>query len=160
MKKLGILFTLVALVAGVAATAQAADELRPLKKEYKEGEEKPTATFKMESTSIAAGVGVTWGEGVLTFEGKDYPFTVKGLSVVNLGIAKVTTVGDVFRLKKVEDFEGTFAEGAVAASFFSGRAGGRTLANDHGVYMSMRSLESGVQLKFAPGGITFTLVKK
>ncbi len=38
----------------------------------------------LESKSIALGVGVSWGDGVLEYKGKKYPFTVEGLSVVDL----------------------------------------------------------------------------
>ena len=34
---------------------------------------KPSGRVTMESRSIAAGVGVTWGDGKLTFKGKGLP---------------------------------------------------------------------------------------
>ena len=41
----------------------------------------PPAHVHLQTTSIAAGVGVSWGDGTLSFEGERYPFSVKGLSV-------------------------------------------------------------------------------
>ena len=52
-----------------------------------------SGTVRIESTSIALGIGVTWGDGVLTYEGKEYHFSVSGLSVVDLGVASVTRDG-------------------------------------------------------------------
>ena len=45
----------------------------------------PSATVSIESTSVAIGIGFKWGDGVLKFKGKEYKFSVKGLSVVDLG---------------------------------------------------------------------------
>jgi hypothetical protein len=33
----------------------------------------PDETVKISSGSVAAGVGFSWGSGVLTYQGKDYP---------------------------------------------------------------------------------------
>jgi hypothetical protein len=67
----------------------------------------PSGTIKLTSKSIAVGIGVTWGDGTLTFGGKPYAFSVEGLSVVDLGVSDVTTTGEVFNLKNVSDLNGT-----------------------------------------------------
>ena len=61
----------------------------------------PSGTVKLTSKSIAVGVGVTWGDGTLTFGGKTYTFSVEGLGVADLGVSDVTTSGEVFNLKDV-----------------------------------------------------------
>ena len=81
-----------------------------------------TGKVTLASKSVAIGVGVNWGDGVLEFRGKKYPFTVEGLSVVDLGVSKVSARGDVKNLKKVEDFEGNFTA-AVAGGTVGGGAG-------------------------------------
>jgi hypothetical protein len=42
----------------------------------------PVGRIAMEGTSIAAGVGVNWGDGTLRFQGQNYKFSVSGLSLV------------------------------------------------------------------------------
>jgi hypothetical protein len=69
----------------------------------------PSGTVTIETTAVAIGVGFNWGDGVLYFQGKEYPFKVKGVSIVDIGIAKVSAVGDVYHLKTVDDFSGTFS---------------------------------------------------
>jgi hypothetical protein len=59
--------------------------------------------------SGAIGVGVSWGDGVLEYRGKKYPFTVEGLSVLDLGVSKVSAQGTVTNLKNLEDFNGNYA---------------------------------------------------
>ena len=46
----------------------------------------PSGKVSIQSRSIAAGIGVTWGDGKLSFKGKDYPFSIDGLTLVDFGI--------------------------------------------------------------------------
>src|SRR5437762_981315 len=48
-------------------------------------EEKPDATVKMTGKALSAGVGYSWGSGTLTYQGKEYPFSISGLSAGNIG---------------------------------------------------------------------------
>src|SRR5215813_4638975 len=87
---------------------------------------KPSGRVTMESRSIAAGVGVTWGDGKLTFNGKDYPFTINGLSVVDWGISRASAAGDVYNLTDVSKFSGTYLA-AEAGFTLAGGVGGITM---------------------------------
>src|SRR6266403_5472658 len=42
---------------------------------------KPDATLRLKGGSFAAGIGFSWGSGTLTYQGKDYPVSVNGLSL-------------------------------------------------------------------------------
>ena len=119
-------------------------------------EKQHSATVSIESTSIAIGIGVQWGEGVLKFRGLDYKFKIKGLSVVDLGVSSISAVGKVYNLKKVSDLAGTFtaAEAGIAVG---GGAGATTMKNQNGVVMNLTSAQSGIKFKLAPEGIKVTL---
>jgi hypothetical protein len=113
-------------------------------------------TVALESKSIAAGIGVTWGDGNLSYRGQVYPFTVKGLSVVDVGIAKVSARGDVDDLKTLKDFEGTYTlvkSGAAVA----GGAGAAALQNQNGVKMTLVGTGQGVKFALAAGGMDVKL---
>src|SRR6266508_3746804 len=69
----------------------------------------PSGSVTIESKSVALGIGVSWGDGKLDYEGKTRDFSLRGLSVVDIGVSKVSARGKVFNLKKVEDFSGTYA---------------------------------------------------
>ena len=117
-----------------------------------------TGKVMLESKSVAIGVGVSWGDGVLEFRGKKYPFTVEGLSVVDLGVSKVSARGDVKNLKKVEDFEGNYtAAGAGAA--VGGGAGVAALKNQNGVEMNLTATAQGVKFALAGAGVSVKLKK-
>jgi hypothetical protein len=112
----------------------------------------------LESKSVAVGVGVSWGDGVLEYRGKKYTFTLEGLSVLDLGIAKVTARGEVKNLKKLEDFNGNYA--MVAAGGGAGGGGGAAaLKNQNGVEMALIATGQGVALSAAQGGVDIKLKK-
>ncbi len=111
-----------------------------------------TGTVKIESTSIALGIGVTWGDGELTYEGKVYRFSVSGLSVVDLGLSSVTAVGDVYDLHKLEDFPGNYVAGQAGAALGGGVAA-TTMKNQNGVIMNLSSTQTGAKLTLAAEGV-------
>jgi hypothetical protein len=134
------LLSLMSLVAVVAVSAQG----------------DTTGKVSIESKSVAIGVGVSWGEGRLTYRGRTYPFTVNGLSVADLGISKVTAVGDVQDLKKVDDFEGTYTAASAGAAVGAG-AGTAAMQNQNGVKMTLTGTGQGVKLTLAASGIDVKL---
>ena len=117
---------------------------------------KPSGRVTMESRSIAAGIGVTWGDGKLTFKGKDYPFTIDGLSVVDWGISRVSATGDVYNLTDVSKFAGTYVA-AEAGFTLAGGMGGMTMRNSEGVVMNVRSTSRGASLTLGTSGLTVRL---
>jgi outer membrane immunogenic protein len=115
-----------------------------------------TATVSIQTTSVAAGVGVQWGEGVLTFKGKKHSFSLQGLDLVGVGYAQVTARGTVSNLTKLSDFEGVYVATEAAASAGSGPAT-ITMKNPNGVTISISAVQEGVQLKLAAGGVNVDL---
>jgi len=121
-------------------------------------EKKPDATLTLTKGQVAAGIGWSWGNGVLTYQGKKYPFKVKGLSVIDVGITKATASGKVYGLEKLENFNGNYSGGA-AEGTIAGGAGVTKLQNQQGVTITLVSTTKGVNLKLAGEGVTFTLEK-
>ena len=118
--------------------------------------EKPDATVSFSGASAAAGVGVTWGSGTLRFNGKDYPFKLQGLGVADIGGSSIQGTGDVYNLKRVEDFTGTYGAASAAAALDKGVAE-TSMENSRGVVMHLRSTTKGAQLQAAVEGITIEL---
>ena len=116
----------------------------------------PSGTVTITSKAIAIGVGVTWGDGTLTFGGKTYPFTVDGLSVVDLGISNITSSGEVFNLKNVADFSGNYAAGEAGAAIAGGQSD-TIMKNDKGVVIRLHGTQQGARLTLAPAGVKLQL---
>ena len=119
-------------------------------------DEKPSGTVSIESKSVALGVGVSWGDGSLRYKGKTYAFSIKGLSVVDLGISKVSARGKVYHLDKVEDFSGNYAAAQAGAAVGGGMAV-IALKNQNGVVMELSTTQSGVRLTAAGEGLDIKL---
>ena len=116
----------------------------------------PTATVRLKSKSVALGAGVSWGDGTLTFQGRDYPFSVSELSLVDLGASSVSGTGKVYNLNNLSDFSGNYV--ATQATFaVAGGSGELTMTNAKGVVISLTSQESGTQFTAGPAGITLKL---
>jgi len=116
----------------------------------------PSGKVSIESTSIAAGIGVSWGDGKLNFKGKDYPFSVEGLSLVDWGISKVSATGDVYNLTDAAKVAGTYVA-AEAGLTLAGGMGGMVLRNQNGVVMHLRSVSQGAQLQLGTSGLIIKL---
>jgi hypothetical protein len=140
----GSRIALFVLVAALATTAGAAKSPKPVGK------------VSIESTSIAAGIGVSWGDGKLLFHGKAYHFSIDGLTLVDIGISKASAVGDVYDLKDVGQFEGIYVAGE-AGFALAGGMGGMALRNQNGVIMHLRSVTQGAKLQLGPSGLTIKL---
>ncbi|HEY3204559.1 MAG TPA: hypothetical protein VGL03_12985, partial [Thermoanaerobaculia bacterium] len=79
-------------------------------------EKTPDATLSLSEGSVAAGIGWSWGKGVLTYQGKTYSFKVNGLSVGEVGVTKAEATGKVFKLKTLDDFDGIYAAAGAGAT--------------------------------------------
>ena len=119
-------------------------------------DDKPSGTVTIESKSVALGVGVSWGDGELRYNDQAYTFSVKGLSVVDVGVAKVSARGKVFHLSKLEDFSGTYAA-AQAGAAVGGGMSVVVLKNQNGVVMELTSTQTGVKFTLGGEGIELKL---
>jgi hypothetical protein len=119
-------------------------------------ERDPPATVTFSGGSVAAGVGYTWGRGILHFHGKRYPFTVDGLSVVDVGVARIEGTGEVYDLHRLADFSGNYVAAGTGATL----AGGGSVAaleNQNGVIIHFHSTTQGLKLNLSTSGIAVSL---
>jgi hypothetical protein len=107
-------------------------------------------------------LGAGGGEGVLTFRGKHYPFTVSGMSVgATIGASTTKLVGQALNLRGPESIEGTYsAVGAGGA--LAGGAGSVRLRNTNGVItngviLQLSGPKVGVELSAAVAGVSIRL---
>ena len=116
----------------------------------------PSGTVKLTSKAVAVGIGVSWGDGTLSFGGKAHSFSVEGLSVADLGVSDVTTSGEVFNLKNVADFSGTYVAGEAGIAIVAGPTD-TIMKNDKGVVLRLHGTQKGARLTLAAGGVTLKL---
>ncbi|HTF32312.1 MAG TPA: DUF1134 domain-containing protein [Myxococcota bacterium] len=112
----------------------------------------PTATLQLTGGAVAAGIGFSWGSGTLTFRGKEYPVSVSGLSVGDVGIVRATAKGNVYGLQKVQDFDGTYNAYAIGSTI-GGGGSVATLRNQNDVVIHLVATTQGLKLTLNASGV-------
>ncbi len=95
----------------------------------------------------------------MTYQGKDYPFSVSGLSAGNVGASSVTLAGDVFNLKNLDDFNGNYTSAGAGATV-AGGGGAMSMKNQNGVVMNVAGTTKGLSLKLGVDGMKVELKNK
>jgi hypothetical protein len=116
----------------------------------------PDATFDLSGGSVAVGVGYTWAKGTLHYNGKDFPFSVQGLTVLDVGAQKINATGEVYALANVNDFAGNFNGVAAGAALVYGGSSG-VMENNKGVVIRIHSNTTGADFQLSGNTIVFKL---
>lgn len=141
-------------VMSVCALADCASNPPPPAVASASGPTEGTVTFS--GGAVAIGIGFQWGNGTLTYRGQQYPFRMDGLSVVDVGVSRVTGSGTVHNLRNVGDFSGNYVSVSAGAALAGGGSIG-TLRNQNGVVIDGVTTAQGVRLTLAPGGVNLRL---
>jgi hypothetical protein len=100
---------------------------------------------------LIAGAGA--GRGVLTFEGRQYPFKVSGLSLgVTIGASTSRLVGRASYLHQLSDFAGTYTAVGGGGALVGGIAVVQ-LKNDNGVIITLQGPKAGMEFAANLSGI-------
>jgi hypothetical protein len=140
------------VIAGAVCLALSAASARA------EEKEKPSATLEFNGGSVAAGVGVSWGAGVLKYKGRSYAFKVNGLSLVGVGANQASASGEVFHLKELDDFNGNYVAGGAGLTV-AGGGGTGAMKNQHGVTIEVKGTTKGAKVAIGGGGVGIELLK-
>ncbi len=108
------------------------------------------------SGSIAAGIGFSWGSGTLTYQGKQYPFKIDGMSLGNVGIQSSKAWGKVYNLKDVNDLSGTYVGLSAGVTVIAGGSA-KAMKNQKGVIIDVYSNTEGADLQLATNGVKIKL---
>ena len=120
---------------------------------------KVSGTIKLETTSVALGIGVEWGHGTLTLDdGTTHKVEIKGLSVIDVGVSKIEASGEVFNLVELTDLNGTFFAGQAGIAMGPGRSA-TAMKNANGVVIQLKSTQKGVKLTLAPEGLSIKVAE-
>ena len=121
----------------------------------------PDGAVKITSRMVAPGIGLSWGEGVLSYKGRDYPFTFKAAGLfrdIDANMTAAELSGQVFNLQNPEDFIGNYQN--VEAKASDSAAGSRaTMKNAKGVVVNLASTIEGRRFKLAREGMDIELKK-
>jgi hypothetical protein len=122
----------------------------------------PDGSVKITSRKVSPGIGLSWGDGVLTYKGQDYPFIfqAKGLfRDVDAGITAKELSGQVFSLKSLAVFNGTYHK-VEADTADVGGASRATMKNLNGVVIHLASTVEGRKFILGRDGMKIELKKQ
>lgn len=121
----------------------------------------PNGTVAIDETQFALIVGGSTGDGTLMYQGDEHEFKLSGLSVgANVGAAKASAVGEVYDLKGLSAFPGTYTRFDASATL-GGGVGALYLKNENGVVMKLTSRTQGLQLNVGSAtGVKVTMAKQ
>ncbi len=119
----------------------------------------PSGLVSLRLKSVGIGVGGSSGEGVLSYQGKDYLFSISGMSLGEVGASSFQGAGKVYDLTSLSNFSGNYA---AAQAGFAVRGGQSELTMRNGkgvtiVVLANEGKESGTRLSLGPSGIGITL---
>ena len=94
--------------------------------------------------ALALGQTANTSTGVLTFQGKKYPFTIRGIGLNKnqIGASHLVASGEVFNLQDISKFEGGYFQisGGITGT---GKDGESTLRNDNKVWLHLKGWSNG-----------------
>ena len=86
------------------------------------------------------------GGGTLRYGGKTYPFSIGGLGVGGFGVSKIEATGEVYNLKKLNDFDGAYGQARAGIVVADMSKGSLWLENPQGVYIRLTAKRKGIAL--------------
>lgn len=113
-------------------------------------------TIEINSTQMAFIISGQAGGGVLEFQGKEYKFSIGGLGVGGIGVAKLNAVGAVYNMDDVSKFSGSYVQARAGATLGEGKSS-LSLSNKHGVIIDLKSSNKGAALQLGVDGMILTL---
>ena len=117
---------------------------------------RPDARLELSSTAFGLLFGFSQGRGTLEFRGRKYPFEVSGIKVATLGITQVDALGQVYRLRDVADFPGSYAAIEGGLTLIQG-GGNAMLRNEKGVTLFLQNVQYGLDVTLGGGGLSITM---
>jgi hypothetical protein len=120
----------------------------------------PDGTLRIARRTVSPGIGLEWGEGVLTYNGRDYPFSYKAGGPFRNVDTEITTVelsGQVFNLKNPEDFNGKYHKVETEEPPSGGSR--VTMKNQNGVVVIVGSPIEGRKFDLTSWGLDVELKK-
>ncbi len=127
---------------------------------YEKSEERiPSGLVTLNFKSIGVGIGSSSGEGVLSYQGREYPFTISGLILGDIGVSSFQGAGKIYDLKNANEFAGNYAASEAGFAVRGGQ-GELSMRNGQGVtivVLASEGKESGTRIKLGASGVNIKL---
>ncbi len=117
----------------------------------------PDGTVEMNEVQVAYIGSGGGGSGTLYYRGRSYPFTVAGLGVGGIGASTLDASGEVYKLRNISEFPGSYAQGRYGFALGSESGGDLWLQNEAGVIMHLKAKRTGLMLSLGGDAVIISM---
>lgn len=103
----------------------------------------PSASITLSGTSAAYWASAQGGNGMLYFNGNEYPFSAAALGAGGAGVQRISAEGKVYNLNSLSDFPGTYTLISTGVTILKGKKHVK-LTNSKGVVIYAENKTMGV----------------
>jgi hypothetical protein len=117
----------------------------------------PDGTVQMDQVQVAYIGSAGGGNGTLYYRGGAYPFKVGGIGVGGIGVSTLDAEGEVYKLNRLIDFAGAYAQGRYGFAIGTASAGDLWLQNEAGVIMHLKAKRTGLMLSLGGDAVVISM---
>ena len=117
----------------------------------------PDGTVDMQEVQAAyIGSGAA-GTGTLIYRGKEYKFKVGGVGVGGIGLSTIDAKGEVYNLRDLAQFPGTYGQARYGFAIGTSSAGDLWMQNEAGVILHLKAKRTGLILSLGGDAVVITM---
>jgi hypothetical protein len=117
----------------------------------------PDGTVDLQEVQAAYIGSGTAGTGTLFFGGKEYPLKVGGVGVGGIGLSTVDAKGEVYNLRDVAQFPGTYGQARYGFAIGTSSAGDLWMQNEAGVILHLKAKREGLILSLGGDAVVISM---
>jgi hypothetical protein len=117
----------------------------------------PDGTVDMDQVQVAYIGSAGGGSGTLYYHDANYPFSVGGLGIGGIGASTIDAAGEVYKLKSVANFSGTYGQARYGFAIGSTSAGDLWMQNEAGVIMHLKAKRTGLMLSLGGDAVVVSM---
>ena len=117
----------------------------------------PDGTVDMQEVQAAYIGSGSAGTGVLSFRGTQYPFKVGGVGVGGIGLSTIDAAGEVYNLRDLAQFGGTFGQARYGFAIGTSSGGDLWMQNESGVILHLKAKRTGLILSLGGDAVVIAL---
>jgi len=119
----------------------------------------PDGTVEMNQVQAAFIGSAGGGSGTLFFGGGVYRFNVGGLGVGGIGASTIDAVGEVYKLRRLADFPGAYAQARYGFAVGTASGGDLWMQNEAGVVMHLKAKRTGLMLSLGGDAVVISMAQ-
>jgi hypothetical protein len=155
VKRFSAWFPTLALALGVGLTACNSTGVGP----QSVAGMQPVGTIDLHEVQAAyLGSGST-GNGTLFFNGQMYSLSVSGVGIGGMGLSTVDARGEVYGLRSIDEFSGTYAEARYGFALGTTSEGDLWLQNKNNFILHLKAKREGLMLSLGGSAVAISITQ-